>query len=424
MRQIAKLNGPKIMNRVKKSKLILRLFFLALILISGYQIYRSLDSSQSKFFHEPIKLGSGNEWRPYPLLIDFNRDGHLDIIATHRTPITHNALHIWTGNGKGLFSEVEQSWRTPFYSGLAAGDINHDERIDLVAASHFGNVYTYLSNDKNEFTVSLFNLHEDGYTVARLADLDEDGNLDLVLLGDSDGGVEIFRGDGTGQWSFVTRFLEGTAGRDLALGDLNNDGKLDMVASMEELGVITFWGSGIDKWVVDPTDFASPSNEFGSVVLGDINQDGYLDIALSGSYLGRDSLNGPDVFFGNGSGGWHQASDGLKKLKYAVEGIALLDVNQDQHLDLVVGGKVRSGVDPKAYGLFLFTGDGQGNWTLRPDSGLPEQGLPQSYGIATGDLNGDKFTDIAVVHGFHRGKEKAFISIWLHKGKSEQYRAD
>ena len=82
--------------------------------------------SPKPLYGEPVKLGEGREWRPYPLVVDLNRDGKLDIVATHRRPLHENALHIWLGDGTRGFRSVAQTWPTPGYSGLAAGDINGD----------------------------------------------------------------------------------------------------------------------------------------------------------------------------------------------------------------------------------------------------------------------------------------------------------
>src|SRR5438309_4061524 len=45
-----------------------------------------------------LTLGSGTEWRFQPLVVDLNRDGHLDLVATAR--LVTPALHMWLGDGK------------------------------------------------------------------------------------------------------------------------------------------------------------------------------------------------------------------------------------------------------------------------------------------------------------------------------------
>jgi FG-GAP-like repeat len=248
---------------------------------------------------------------------------------------------------------------------------------------------------------------------ARLRDINADGNLDAIVLGAEKAGIELYLGDGTGKWTLGTQLMEGNIGRDLSLGDINEDGKLDIVASLARHGIMVFLRDETGGWAGSPTGFYSATGAFRSVALGDMNQDGHLDIALNGGSLGLQTPNGPDVYLGDGRGNWTPASDGLKVLKFATQGIALGDLNHDGHLDIVVGGNTTGKIGNKAHGLFLFTGDGRGNWTLQTNSGLPSEGFMWSYGIALGDLNRDGLLDIVVAHGATEG-EGGYLTIWLH----------
>jgi FG-GAP-like repeat len=360
-----------------------------------------------------LSLGEGAEWRPYPLLVDINEDGHLDIVATHRMPGEQNSLHIWLGTGQGTFNEVPQTWSSPGYSGLAAGDINNDGHLDLVAVSHFHRIYTFLGDGTGRFTESFLETR-DGYTAARLGDVNGDGYLDAVVLGSGKTGIEIYLGEGTGKWTLATRLMQGSIGRDVALGDVNGDGKLDIVASLANHGVVVYLQDGTESWSGGPTGFYAANREFRSVALGDINKDGHVDIALNGGFVGLQTPNGPDVYMGDGQGGWTPGSNGLKVLKFPSSGVALGDVDNDGCLDLVAGGNTTGKLGDKAYGLFLFTGDCQGNWTRCSESGLPVEGLMLPYGIALGDLNHDGRLDIVVTHGATQG-QGGYLTIWLQQ---------
>src|SRR6266404_1574127 len=46
-------------------------------------------------YAKALTLGAGAEWRFHPLLVDLNRDGHLDLLATAR--LVKNSLHMWLG---------------------------------------------------------------------------------------------------------------------------------------------------------------------------------------------------------------------------------------------------------------------------------------------------------------------------------------
>jgi hypothetical protein len=358
-----------------------------------------------------LTLGPRAEWRFSPLIIDVNGDGHLDLVATAR--LVRPALHIWLGDGN-TFTPVEPIWTNIGYAALASGDINHDGFPDIVAASHFGSVQTLLSDGKGRFTEKIVR-REDGYVAAQLADLDGDGQLDLVLLGFQKAGIEVYFGDGTGNWRLHRTLPEPLPGRTLPgravlIGDLNHDGHLDLVAAFNRWGLYLYQGDGRGGFRGGSVDFL-PTQAFGSlavsIALGDVNHDGHPDLVLNGTVVGRDEPNGPDVYVGDGRGGWQASSSGLKTLKWAAAGMALGDLDQDGHVDLVAGGRVAGGVK-SGHGLFWFRGDGKGGWQLVREAGLPTQGLPVPHSVTLADLDGDGLLEIIALHGGAEGN----LTIW------------
>src|SRR5437016_3389003 len=176
-----------------------------------------------------LTLGSGTEWRFQPLVVDLNRDGHLDLVATAR--LVTPALHMWLGDGKGSFTPIRPTWTDIGYAALATGDINGDGFPDIVAASHFGAVQTLLGDRRGGFTEKILR-RDDGYVAAELADLDGDGHLDLILVGQATAGLEVYLGDGAGNWRLRTTLPEPRPGqpmpgRALVVADLNRDGHAD-----------------------------------------------------------------------------------------------------------------------------------------------------------------------------------------------------
>src|SRR5438876_297969 len=95
-------------------------------------------------YSKVLTLGPGIEWRFHPLVVDFNRDGHPDLVATAR--LVKPALHMWLGDGKGSFTPAPPTWTDIGYAALATGDINGDGFPDIVAASHLGDAQKLLNH--------------------------------------------------------------------------------------------------------------------------------------------------------------------------------------------------------------------------------------------------------------------------------------
>src|SRR2546427_3161373 len=220
-----------------------------------------------------LTLGPRTEWRFNPLALDLNRDEHLDLVATAR--LVKPALHMWLGDGKGSFARVTPTWTDIGYAALATGDINGDGFPDIVAASHFGVIQTLLSDGRGGFTEKLLR-REDGYVAAQLADLNGDGHLDLILVGYEKAGIEVYFGDGTGNWKLHTRLPERRPGpimpgRALVVGDLNHDGHLDLIAAFQRWGVYISYGDGQGGFTGGPGEFYSTAREVRVVAAGAVS---------------------------------------------------------------------------------------------------------------------------------------------------------
>ncbi len=239
----------------------------------------------------------------------------------------------------------------------------------------------------------------------RIGDVNNDGCLDIIRLrghddfNPPDKGFQIWLGDGTGNW-VKTAIPNGNFGYGgTAIGDFNNDGFLDAAYGVHHNGnhpLIGAWaGDGGTSFTEHSTGLATDGEDWGMAPIdfADFNNDGWLDIGV-GSF-GSD--NGIRAYENLNSGtSWISRSNGLPhndKSPNAGNWLVWEDLNRDGFFDILMAIQF---VIPQVEHHFIWLGDGTGNWTNN-DFSLPAQWLWGSYGLDTGDINNDGWPDVTFI---------------------------
>jgi hypothetical protein len=170
----------------------------------------------------------------------------------------------------------------------------------------------------------------------------------------------------------------------LAIGDVNNDKKLDLVVALGKTRSITVLLGKGDGQFAAPASTTKVSDSPGEIALGDVNGDSKLDLAI----VTHDSY-GALLLLGDGNGGFTVAPSSPIVMKVGqhphTHGLALADMNRDNKLDLVTVNNADNDVS-------IALGDGRGAFTIAPRS--PFAVGPSPYPLAVGDVNGDGQPDI------------------------------
>ncbi len=228
---------------------------------------------------------------------DLDGDGHVDLISSD-----YNAgLHILWGRGDGTFDDGGELAAGSSVSDVALGDLDHDGHLDLVAADYtFGQLSILYGQGGRRFAAAVPYVTPVGKLVAHVVvgDTDNDNTPDLIF-GASTGELYVARGHGDRTFAAVDTYpIAGNpfdAPVGVALGDMNNDGRTDLVvANSNSIVVLLGQPGGTFGAPVRTDPIASVPV---ALALGDFDRDGQLDVAV-----GYQNASVIGVFFNTGAG--------------------------------------------------------------------------------------------------------------------------
>jgi len=228
---------------------------------------------------------------------DFNGDGKPDFVITNGTQSGGNASVLLNTTAAGAATSTFASYvqfATPVnVQGVAVGDFNGDGKLDFAIANRNGGVSVLLNTTTTGALVPTFAPYvnfvagSDSYAVA-VGDVNSDGKPDLVISNGGSNTVSVLLNTttiGAATPTFAVKVdypVNAGAGGPygVKLGDLNGDGKLDIVATgFSNNNVSVLLGSGSGTFAAH-VDFAVGTHPI-SVTVGDVNGDGKPDIAVA-----------------------------------------------------------------------------------------------------------------------------------------------
>jgi len=281
-------------------------------------------------------------------------------------------------------------------NGPAIGDFNGDGRPDYAVPANSGSVFILLGKGDGTFTngTTITTTSPFEPTSVVVGDFNGDGKQDLAVLSANGGGigsVNIYLGTGTGTFGTPKNFKVATANsgsRLLAVGDFNEDGIQDLVATntgLSNVAVLLGKGDGTFNTEVSyPTTTNTTGNQGQApwnVVVGDLDGDGNLDLAVA-----SDNAGSITVLLGNGDGTF-QTPTYIPTGAQQVGSVAVADFDGDGRLDLAT----TSAGDNAVYVLLNTTSKKNGFSFGTPAKNTMNTG---PYYLTIGDFNRDGNPDI------------------------------
>jgi len=325
---------------------------------------------------------------------DVDRDGDLDLVSGNE----YLANRLYLNNGttdpfNGVIG-VDITSDAHYTTSVALWDVDGDGDLDLVAGNDGHANRLYLNNGTADpfngvSGVDITGDANDTRSVA-LGDVDSDGDLDLVT-GNTGQANRLYLNNGTADpyngvsGSDITGDTHDTIS--IALGDVDGDGDLDLVVGNHDETNRLYLNNG----TADPFNSVSGGDITGdvqntwSVALGDVDGDGHLDL-VAGNYDYDDANR---LYLNNGTADPFSAVSGVDitgDVHWTIS-VALGDLDGDGHLDLVVGNSGH------ANRLYLNNG------TADPYNGISGVDITSdahnTYSVALGDVDGDGHLDLA-----------------------------
>lgn len=325
------------------------------------------------------------------VLSDFTGDGYPDIVVACPGANMVDAYVNNGASGPGTFGSAN-AFPVSDPVAMVAGAFGGPGTGGLAVASGTGGITVFLYENGNltEHSVAAAGMLS-GITAG---DFNHDGHLDLAVSDSAGNNVDVFNGDGTGNFTPSGTYAAGTKPSGIATADFNNDGNLDLaVTNAGSNNVSILLGSAAGTFATQPNPQSAGMDPIGLVVT-DVNSDGFPDVvALDGQNANSTSQGAITVLLGNGDGTLQTPQISNLTTVPGTEA-AVADFNRDGKPDLAITLTTSNQVTlllnntlPTPY---------PGGRSYAPSSTVASGNGNMADGITTGDFNKDGNLDVAV----------------------------
>jgi len=261
-------------------------------------------------------------------LLDWNGDSSLDIAVGG---LTGRTAEVFVNDGTGGFSSTDQlaGGAVGVLNDMIGADLNNDGRSDLLLTGSSGTVIMH-SRSEGGFDQTALSTGA-GLDLA-IADIDQDGDQDLIVVRLSDRAVDLHYNSGDGTTYSLTRLDHGSVATVSAI-DLNGDGAVDLLLGIDGDDLST---PGNKVLYQQANGSFSSGGSFGAspvtaLLSGDVDADGWADV------VAVNEAGVHQLYLGSSGSGLTLAAEQI--VSNGMRRGVLVDFNSDESLDLVMVGR-------------------------------------------------------------------------------------